>query len=380
MRIVKVTLSMMAVVTALFLSSCQESSELDPLVIPESYDGAAFSTNSTTELAVVAKLKALRDEAFKGRTNGTAVSATTLNSLYTTGTPSLKTLNTTYYNSKIEGDNGYLAQLAAASGNTWNPGNTGAQGGVYGSGSSIYLFDENGMEMEQMIEKGMFASVFYNHAITLMTQPLDEKTTDKLIAIFGAHPDFANSTDATKHTNTDKYAASYAARRDKNDGNGFYTQIRDNLIKLQAAIKAGDNYKADQDEAIIAIRENWEKSSAATVIFYLNDVISKLSQTTQDDATKASALHALSESIAFIHGWKTVPDAHKIITDAEIDEILTLFNSPANGTSTAYLFATDPANQLTKLQSAITELKGIYGFSNEQMEDFKFNWVSVQGR
>jgi hypothetical protein len=361
--------------TMSFLTACEDN-EVNPLVIPADYSGDSFSTNAAAELAALVQLKAVRDEAFKGRTNGQTVSASTLNSGFTAGSPSLKNLITSYYAGKLEGDNGHFAQIALASGNTYTLGDIESDGGTFGG----YLLEENGIELEQLIEKGMFGSVLYNHAVELMSGTLDNTTSDKVLAIFGANPTFPNSNDATKHESPDKYAAVYAARRDKNDGNGFYTNIKNNLIKLQAAIKGGSDYKKEQLEAIAAIEENWEKSNAATVIFYLNEVISKLSETSPTDATKGAALHSLGECIGFIDGLSTINDDHKIVTENEITEILELFLTPKDGTASTYLFATSPETNLPKLTQVISKLKTIYGFSDAQMEEFKINWVAQQGR
>lgn len=364
-------------VMAFSFFSCSDDDDVDPLVIPSEYDGATFTANAATEIAVGQQLAALTAEAKKGRVNGTTVSATTLNNLFTTGSPSLKSLATTYYAGKLEGASGFFAQLSNASSNgTYTPGTPEGEGGTYGA----YLFDENGLEMEQLIEKGQFGAVMYNHAVTLLNGTLTAETTDKVLAIFGANPTFPSSNDAAKHESPDKYLAVYAARRDKNDGNGFYSQIKNNLIKLQAAIAAGDDYEDDQQDAIKNIKENWEKVNASTVVNYLYAVISTLSKTDPTDPEKASALHSYSETVGFIHGWRSIDEDDKIITDAQIDEILTLLNAPANGTPTSYTFVTDAGNELSQLQEVLTKLKTIYGFTDQEMEDFKQNWVSVQGR
>jgi hypothetical protein len=249
-------------------------------------------------------------------------------------------------------------------------------GGVYGG----YLFDANGLEMEQMIDKGLYGAALYNHAITLMSQPLTTATTDQLVSIFGASPEFPNTNNTAKTQNPDRFMALYAARRDKNDGKGLYTQQKANFIKLQAAIKAGSQYKQEQEEALAAIKLTWEKASAATVINYCHAVIATLSSTNPTDAQKGAALHAYSECVGFIHGWRTLPQQHKKITDSQIDAILTLLNAPANGTPTSYKFITAPVSELPKLTQVINQLKAIYGFTDAEIEDFKNNWVVLQGR
>jgi hypothetical protein len=167
----------------------------------------------------------------------------------------------------------------------------------------------------------------------------------------------------------------YVARRDKNDGNGFYSTIKTNAIKLQAAIKAGDKYKSEQQEAIAAIKLTWEKASAASAINYCNAVMTTLSNTTVTDAQKAAALHSLSEGIFFTATWKNIGQTNRKITDAQIDEISNLFNATAS-----YKVAVNPVTELPKIQQIISKLQGIYGFTNTELEDFKFNWISVQGR
>lgn len=359
---------------ALVFTAC-DNNDVNPLIVGD-YDGTNFSTYASSELAIGQQLATLTAEAKKGRANGTVVSNETLNNLFTTGSTSLKSTATSYFAGKLEGNTGFMAELANASGGTYTPGTPSGNGGTYGG----FLFDENGLEMEQLIEKGQFGSVLYNHAIKLLSGTLTPESTDKVVAIFGANPTFPNSNDASKHQSPDKLVAVYAARRDKNDGNGYYTTLQTNFIKLQAAVKAGNNYKKDQQDAVKAIKETWEKVNAATTINYCHSVISTLSATSPTDAQKASALHAYGECVGFTHGWRTIPQEHKIITDTQLDEILTLLNAPADGTPTSYKFVTDAVNELPKLQQVITKLKGIYGFTDADIEDFKKNWVSEQGR
>jgi len=360
--------------TFTLITACE--SEKEALVIPNTYNAANFSTNASTELQVLVRLTELVNETKKGRTAGISVSNSNLTALYNAGNPTLKSLNTTYYASRLEGTNGFLAELSKASGTTYTPGAPTGEGGVFGG----YLFDENGLELEQLIEKGQFGSVLYHHATKLLSAELDNTTSDKVLAILGSNPSFPNSSDATKHEQPDKLAAVYAARRDKNDGNGFYTQLKNSFIKLQVAIAAGNEYEAEQQQAVKEIKETWEKVNAATIINYCHTVISTMSATSPTDAQKANALHAYGEAVGFTHGWRTIPQQHKIITDTEIDEILVLLNAPFNATPTSYLFITDPVNQLPKLQQVISKLKSIYGFTDQQIEDFKKNWVSEQQR
>jgi hypothetical protein len=376
--------SVLALAGFLFFCACKEKDESpEPradLTIPSSYDGSAYSTNASTQLAVVNQLISLTNEAKKGRTSGVSVNAGNLENLFNAGNPSLSAVVSSFFKNKLSGSNGWFVELANASGNVYAPGPpaTSDKGGVFGSGSSAYLFDETGLEIEQLIEKGQFGATLYKHAIDLMTGEMTAASADKLVAIFGATPAFANSgSNNVPAENRDRMMANYAARRDKNDGNGFYSQLKKQFIKLQAALKAGSNYNTERDAAIAEIKKVWEKVNAATIINYCHSVISTMSQTAPTNDQKASALHAYAECVGFIYGWKELPQAHKLITDTQIDEVLVLLNIPS---ASSYKFITSPETELAKLQQIISKLQAIYGFSSQEIEDFKNNWVTVQNR
>lgn len=376
MKKLAIAISLSTVFAAsLLLTSCGKD-EKAPLEIPANYNGAAYQANTTTQYAVRGQLDAFIAEAKKGRTAGIIVDATTLRQLYTAGNPSLKSITTTYFDGKLDGGTGWIEELANASGLGYTPGAPAGQGGTFGG----YLFDENGLELEQLLDKGLFGAALYHHAVTLMQGDITPATVDQLVAIFGAHPDFPNTPTAAKAANPDKYLANYGARRDKNDGQGLYSQMKNAFIKLQAAVNAGADYNDKRDEALASLRENWEKINFATVINYCHSVISTMSGTNPTDAQKAGALHAYSECVGFVHGWRTLPQSHRTITDAEIDEVLVMLNAPYNGTPTSYKFATDPLTELPKLTQLINKLKTIYGFTDQEIEDFKKNWVAEQGR
>ena len=359
-------------------TGCNKDEGKQPLVVPQSYDGAQYASRTSVQYAVRGQMNALVAECKKGRTQGATLSFDALNNLYAAaGAPTLKSITTAYFDNRLSGPNGWLAELAKASGGVYAPGPpAGGQGGVFGP----YLFDENGLELEQLVEKGLFGAAMYNHAVSLMQGEITESTVDQLVAIFGAHPDFPNTPTAAKAANPDAFMANYAARRDKNDGAGLYSQIKRAFIKLQAAVKAGPDYRQERDEALAEISLLWEKINFATVINYSHTVIRLMSNTNPTDAEKASALHSYGEAVGFTHGWRTLPASYRRITDAQIDQILTLLNAAPNTTPTSYLFISSPVSQLPKAQDVIALLKGIYGFTDAEIEDFKENWVNKQGR
>lgn len=374
----KISLLFLAIV-ALF-SSCKKDEEIKKnLEIPSTYDGSNFEANTSVQNALINQLTALTDEAKKGRTATNTVSKESLENLFELGTNPLSNEITSYYKGRLTGDGNWFDKLAQASGKTWDPNSNDSNltGGVYGG----YLFDAQGVEIEQLVEKGQFNATLYNHAVKLMSGPISLATVDQLVAIFGAKPAFANSGSANVSAeNRDRAMANYGARRDKNNGEGMYSQIKTAFIKLQAAVKAGSDFETEKAEALKSIQALWEKINAATTINYCHSSISALSSTNPTEAQIGGALHAIGEGIGFIHGFRTIPQNYRIITDAQIDEILALFNAPALGNASVYKFATEPSNELPKLQQAMNKLQSIYGFSNQEMEDFKSNWVNIQQR
>ncbi len=366
-------------ITVLFLvSACKKNDERPALQVAAAYNDSNYATQASTQINVVTQLINITNEVKKGRVNGVVINKTTLDNLFNAGNPSLSSLIMPYYKSKLEGTNNWFDEIAKASGGTYTPSNNiQGQGGTFGG----YLFDENGAEMEQMIEKGMFGAVLYKHATELLSGNITEETPHKLVAIFGGTPAFSNS--GSNNITADKRdlaMANYASRRDKNDGKGFYTQFKNQILKLQSAIKAGNDYNQERNEAIAEIKLIWEKVNKATIINYCFAVMSTMSKTTTTDAEKASALHAYNECVGFLHGWRTIAQDQKRITDAQIDEILVLLNAPYNVVPTSYKFITDPANELPKLQQIINKLQQIYGFTTQDLEDFKKNWVAEQNR
>ena len=366
------------ITVALFIATtfvaCKKDKE--DLQIPDSYNGSTFEANTTQEYEIRSQLKTLTDEMKKGRVNGVTVDASTLNDLYSAGTKSLSSITISQYNAQIPA---LFNELAAASGGTYDatlP--VSGQGGTYG-GSSKYLFDENGVELEQLVEKGLFGAALYNYtASQILTGDVDQAKLDKALALFGANPSFANSSDGSKHQNPDVFGAVYAARRDDNSGNGIYLTVKKNFIKAQAAIKAGSDYNEERDEAVAEILLNWEKALAATVINYSFDGISRLSSTTPDDAYRAGALHSLGEGVGFAGGLKFI--ARKKIKDSTIDAVLTKLKYPYGGPGTMHEFVKNPAQTVADLQEIVNLLKQEYGFSDVEVESFKKNWVAEQQR
>lgn len=359
---------------AILATSCTKK---EPLNVSGIYDTSNYLSQNYPEKELFTQMSSMIDYMDANAVPPATITTATLNTYMSTGTLQAATVCNPYVYTKMTQTGGLFAQAASASGNYYIPGDTTGSGG-YCAG---YVFNNKGLQVQEVIEKCIFNSIFYVHAANLLKGPVTLQAVDQALIMYGAKPSFANSGSSNvSDVDRDLMFAAYVARRDKNDGNGMYTEIKNDFLTMQSAVKAGTDYTQNVNDAVSSFLLTWEKASAACVINYCYQSTSKLSATNLTDSTRASGLHSISEAVGFVYGFKGVNQNLKKITDTEIDEILSLMNSPAEGNVNTYLFATDPVNQLPKLQTVITKLQNIYGFSNSDLDDFKNNWVTLQGR
>jgi hypothetical protein len=348
------------------------------LVVPQAYDGASFAANITEELGLRTKLTAFLQPMKDAEANlANQPTAASLKALFEDGTPSLKSITSAYHAGRIEG---WLTDFEAAAGDSWSPavnpdgGMPVGPGGKYGN----WIFHSTGTDIRQGIEKGMYASAHYNRAHALLTAgTITEATLDRVLALYGSNPTFPlnDKTGDGGVADPDLYSAVYAKRREANDASnpGVYLRIKRAFITAQAAIRRGAECNADRDAAIATIKADWEKALLATVIYYLNDASKKLGAAAPTAADLAAGLHGYGEAIAFVHGFRQLPTNARVITDAQIDDILTTINAPPGAPATSYKLVTDTALELPKLAQGITKVAAVYSFSQADIDAFKVN-------
>ncbi|GAB3319261.1 hypothetical protein GCM10027299_11640 [Larkinella ripae] len=362
------------------LASCKQETDenLKPsLNLPLVYDSVGFTYHSQALRPLLNQYMALVHEAEKGRQSGTYVSEEALNAAFTQGDFILQTITTPYYASRLQAQqNGFFAELSKASTGRFHPFDRSWEGGVYGN----YLFDEYGLEVQQMIEKGMYGATLFSYAMSLTRGAMSPATADQILYLYGANPVFINSDNAAVYASADRLTAAYAAQRDDATGTGLYSQNRQAFIQLKTALDLGEDYNSYRDEALAAIKLNWEKITAAAVIHKLHESGVKLQSDGLNDQERAEILHWISEAAGFLHGWRTIDSQHKQISDSQIDELLGLLNAPYDQSAAVYRFITNTRQELPKLTEAVARLQGIYGFTNEEVENFRRNYVADQGR
>lgn len=248
----------------------------------------------------------------------------------------------------------YMDAIAVASASTSETAADGQAGIITKvDNSGGYLLNANGVELTQIIEKGLMGACFYyqgtavymgsgkmdvdNEAVTEGEGTEMEHHWDEAFGYFGVATDFPTNTSDLR------FWGKYCNKR--NAVLGTNATMMNAFLKGRAAISNND--LEARDEAIATLQTNWEIIVAATAIAYLND--------TKDNWTTDPAIahHALSEAYAFILGLKY--GASKSLTHAQVDEILVALSGSADPLQ-ANFYTVDS----TKLDAAIDAIATYY--------------------
>ncbi|MCH2225044.1 MAG: DUF4856 domain-containing protein [Crocinitomicaceae bacterium] len=204
------------------------------------------------------------------------------------------------------------------------------QAGTLSSGSSTYLFDANGIEQVQVIEKGLMGAVFLNQALNTYFGPgkmdVDNTTAvdpaagkyytamahhwDEAFGYFGVSTDFPTTIPSS-------FWGKYCNKQDATIN--CNADMMDNFLKGRAAITG--NVLADRDAAIAAIRTEWEDISAYQAMNYIDDAIGYFG------SDQAKFLHALSEAFAFAWNLRYAAEDTRRMSVTEHTALMAQFNT-----------------------------------------------------
>lgn len=225
---------------------------------------------------------------------------------------------------------GWMDDIALASVSNGSVASDG-QAGTLSSGTSTYLFDENGKEHVQLIEKGLMGAVFLNQALneyfgdskmnvdnTTAVDPsvgkyytVMEHHWDEAFGYFGVDTNFPT---AIPTRFWGKYCNNQDAAINSN------ADMMSNFLKGRAAIVGKE--LGDRDAAIAAVRNEWESISAYQAMAYIDGAISYFGV---DDA---KFLHELSEAYAFAWNLRYAPVETRKMSTTEHAALMAQF--PAN--------------------------------------------------
>lgn len=334
------------------------------------YPDSAFAQNAQAEAALLGKLNALNAPMRNAELDaGTVTSRQDLDQLFNAGTPSLASLTSPAFTPVLDQT---LTAFLAAQGKLWTPANPPVgSGGLYGSGTSTRIFSERGVDLRQLVDKGLYGALFYSEFVKRLPTATSPEAIDRLLALYGATPAFPQND--TTAAGRDELTAKYAKRRNPMGAAGSYTIIRDAFIKARLAAGSAD-CSAERVEALEAIKLEWERVLASTVIFYVNSGATKLQDANADATKKASALQDLGEGAAFFVGLKAVPAANRKITDAQIDQVLSGLRASTLQQATVFRLVTDVPPDIDGLLQVNAQLQQVYGFNADDLMRFRTNY------
>jgi hypothetical protein len=304
--------------SASLMSSCNQDPDDDGLDIPTTYEFLRDGTSTVSYTGQTERLDMLALLSTYMKTSNTvgatALDAQTMKDMFAnenapfTGQSFAKNLKSKCFQNDVAMFEAYMDDLATASAASGVASNGTA--GVLVDGSSDptsgYRVDANGVELTQVIEKGLMGAVFFYQAMEqylsadrMGTTGNESLVTDKnytnmehyfdeAFGYFGVPTDFPSAATIDDARFWGKYCNSR--------NNGLYSGLNDEIAiafrTARAAIAAKD-YDA-RDAAIQTIQQKWAVVVASTAVDYLRKGLS----TSGEPNYKRH--HALSEAIGFL--------------------------------------------------------------------------------
>ena len=248
----------------------------------------------------------------------------------------------------------YIDALSNILTNTTTPASKGQSGVVFANNGTPYYIDSNGVELKQIIEKGIMGACFYyqatavylgdgkmnvdNQEVVVGKGTDMEHHWDESFGYLGAPVDFNNASQDVR------FWAKYVQTVSQT-----YTPLRDELFSnyIKGRVAIGQDNLTDRDQAIYEIRKNWEILVAGTAIHYLNAAIASYNS---GDTGKYH--HQLSEAYMFIHSLKFGARTSSLTTLAIDDLLISTFGSTSPLSIDLYQCS---LTQLENLKSAIVQ-------------------------
>ena len=311
----------------LFFTSCgddkepEDNNETPSLTVADNYN-ADFEANPTTAAAASKSQKDLIVKLSANRPGKGVVeiTKTELEADYNTGSPSAMSIASATFKTTLgELFEEYETNTAAAASGIdikWDSLSESPNGG----NGPKHVFSGNAVEIEQLIVKGSFGGVSFNHVKnTLFAVPsaVTQADLNAALNLYGSNPDF---------TETD-LSAKYTSSR-KKDGKTYHELINYEFRRAQSAID--QDIEAEKIAAVNQILLLWEEGLAAQVMYYTNDVFNYFNAGAAEIVENGSSgCHAWSESVGILIGFYGVSGTK--ITDSQLASILNKLNTTAVG-------------------------------------------------
>ncbi len=227
-----------------------------------------------------------------------------------------------------------------------------------------YFVNDDSVELQQVVEKGLMGACFYWQATDKYLEDLDLDDNqnvqqgqgterahhfDEAFGYFGAPTDFSASSPAevgNSYTDEAWFWGKYCIEADPALDN--LNTIFDAFLEGRTAIVNEESSK--REDAVNTIEEEWERICAATLVHYIKSTKSDI----QNNDVPAM-IHHWSEAYGFHLSLKYNTD--RIISMSEWNDLGNKLGNKPNATD------------VQSLDDALNQLQSIYGFTNGEMQN-----------
>lgn len=351
------------------LNGCAAQCSVTP---PSSWSAPDWAANTAEALALRARLDALAAGGLmRAAEQGTAVigAPADLVALFEAGDPSLADVTTPAFEAVVaDAFAGFVAAANAGPGDpidaegNWTPA---ATGGIYGN--SQRGMDTGGIELRQIIDKGLFAGgALYNYALGLTEGAITPATIDALAAVWGGNENLDPAGALTD-------SANYSRQM------GYHGRIAAALTAAKAYAGSGD-CTAERDAALRDFFALWEESMYARFLYYANQGATRTAAATSDD-NLVEALHQVAEGVGLALGFRAVPNPSSgplagratTIHRSEVDAVMAAIGVDRNdlGASTLGFFIEDAASFAAAALAVEELVADVYDFTPAEVASFR---------
>lgn len=295
---------------------------------PGTWEAPDWASNTTVALALRGQLDTL-SSTMANAEKGTATvdELSDLTSLFEAGDPSLADVINPAFEDEVEAAFAEFLDVVAVGAadlvdedGVWTPG---AAGGVIGTSSRG--LNEGGVEVRQIVDKGLFAGAgHYRWAASLTEGTITPATIDAIAAAFGGNATWDTATGQLQDS------ANYAFPMGR-------------LAGLVTAFTAAKAYAADpectveRDAAIVDVFRRWEEAQMARYAFYAHQAAARMASASAEtvDNDVAEAIHGVSEGLGLVAGFGALPEPAagpladagiRTITDAGVADAIAPFD------------------------------------------------------
>jgi hypothetical protein len=250
----------------------------------------------------------------------------------------------------------------------WQPG---AVGGLFAPGKDVRGVNAGGLEIRQLVDKGLFGAAFYNYALGLTEGAITPATIDDIAAAWGSNEALGTGEDELDDS------AGYAFEM------GFHAAMAEALTAAKT-YAADESCAAELEESLVTFFRAWEQSMVARTIYYANaasGILAEAPPGADGDVEKLDALHELAEGIGLTLGFLGLEDpasgplagAGRLLTDEDIEAMMISLGVDVAdlNASTTGTFVADPAAIATGVEEFEGTATLVFDLSEADLESYR---------